>query len=76
MAELLGSRLRPARRHGLTSPDPVRTRHGPTGHSEPRPQPRNHGQAAEYASGRKNTPENSSWRPAAENAALGIQPVD
>jgi hypothetical protein len=34
MAQPLGRRLRPARRHGLTSPDPVRTPDGPRGHPE------------------------------------------
>jgi hypothetical protein len=37
MAEPLRSGLRPARRSGLTSPDPVRTPR-PHGHTAPRPQ--------------------------------------
>jgi hypothetical protein len=40
------------------------------------PRSRNHGQAAEHASGSKNTPENSPQRRATGNAELGIQPVD
>ena len=39
MAEPARRRLRPARRSGLTSPDPVRTRHGRHGHPDPAPEP-------------------------------------
>ena len=55
MAEPLGRGLRPARYCGLTSPDPVSTVNGHR-HTTPAPAPGNHGQAAEHASGRKNTP--------------------
>jgi Sigma 54 modulation/S30EA ribosomal protein C terminus len=37
MAEPARLGLRPARRSGLTSPGPVRTRHRPDGHLNPRP---------------------------------------
>jgi hypothetical protein len=37
MAEPLGRHLRPARRSGLTSPEPVRTPDGPRGHPDPAP---------------------------------------
>ena len=53
---LLGRGLRPARRSGLTSPEPVRTPHGPTATPNPAPEPRNPGQAAEQASGRTPAP--------------------
>jgi hypothetical protein len=46
MAQPARRNLRPARRSGLTSPDPVRTRHGPHSHPNPRPRTRNPGQAA------------------------------
>ena len=36
---LLGRGLRPARRSGLTSPEPVRTPHGRHGHPNPAPEP-------------------------------------
>ncbi len=39
MAAPARRRLRPARRSGLTSPDPVRTRHGPTATPNPVPEP-------------------------------------
>jgi hypothetical protein len=59
MADPARRGLRPARRSGLTSTDPVRTRHGPTA-----TRTRNPGQAAEQANGRTPipgfTPENSS----------------
>jgi hypothetical protein len=41
MAEPLGRGLRPARRSGLTSPEPVRTPHGPTATPNPHPRARN-----------------------------------
>ena len=56
MAEPLGRGLRPARRSGLTSPEPVRTPDGRHGHPDPSPEPRNPGQAAEQASGRTPAP--------------------
>ena len=56
MAATSGRRLRAARRSGLTSPEPVRTPHGPHGHPNPDPEPRNPGQAAEQASGRTPAP--------------------
>ena len=37
MAEPARRGLRPARRSGLTSPEPVRTRDGPDGHPNPPP---------------------------------------
>ena len=41
MDEPLRGRLRPARRRGLTSPDPVTAPHGPSGHPADRqPDPR------------------------------------
>ena len=76
MAEPARRGLRPARRSGLTSPDPVRTRYGPDGHPEPRPRARNPGQAAEQASGRTPAPgitsENSSCTNQAGNEPTGI----
>ena len=39
MAEPAGRGLRAARRSGLTSPDPVRTRTAPDGHPAPAPGP-------------------------------------
>ena len=70
MAEPLGRHLRPARRSGLTSPEPVRTPDGPRGHPDPA-RARNPGQAAQQASGRTPTPgitsRNSSCRNQAGN---------
>jgi hypothetical protein len=57
MAEPVGLGLRPARRSGLTSPEPVTHPDGPQATPNPSPRTRNHGQAAEQASGRKPTPE-------------------
>ena len=71
MAEPLGRGLRPARRSGLTSPEPVTHPDGPRGHPEPRPRARNPGQAAQQASGRTPAPgitsRNSSCRNQAGN---------
>jgi LuxR family transcriptional regulator, maltose regulon positive regulatory protein len=51
-------RLRTARPHGLTSPDPVTAPQRPQRPTQtrPRPRPRNPGQAAEHASGKKPAP--------------------
>ena len=71
MAEPAGRGQRPARRSGLTSPDPVRTGYGPRRPPRTRPRARNPGHAAEQASGRTPTPvftpENSSGRNRAGN---------
>ena len=69
MDEPVPSRLRAARRRGLTSPDPVTARHGPPG-CPPAPAPsRRTGQAAEQVSGGTAAPRNTvqittsrSWR--------------
>ena len=59
MEEPVPSRLRPARRRGLTSPDPVTARHGPAA-APPEPVPsRRTGQAAEQVSGGKAAPRNT-----------------
>ena len=65
-------RLRTARPGGLTSPDPVTAPLRPQRPPEPRPRPRNPGQAAEQASGRKPTP----YSPPRSNqpAADSVQP--
>ena len=71
MAQPAGRGQRPARRNGLTSPDPVRTGYGPRRPPRLRPLARNPGHAAEQASGRTPTPgftpENSSGRNRAGN---------
>jgi len=71
MAEPLGRGLRAAGRSGLTSPEQVRTPHGPRGHPEPRPRARNPGQAAQQANGRTPAPgitwQNSPGRNQARN---------
>ena len=57
MAEPVGRGLRAARRSGLTSPEPVRTSDGPSGHPEtPDPGPGNLWTSRRTVSGRENTP--------------------
>jgi hypothetical protein len=56
MDDPAGRGLRPARRSGLTSPEQVTHPDGPQATPNPSPRARNHGQAAEHASGRKTTP--------------------
>jgi len=56
MAEPADRGQRPARRSGLTSPDPVRTGYGPRRPPRTRPRARNPGHAAEQASGTTPTP--------------------
>ena len=71
---LFDSRLRPARRRGLTSPDPGQHPDGPTATRTLVPEPGKPGQAAEQASGRKPAPgfipENSSCSNQARNGLL------
>jgi hypothetical protein len=69
MAQPLGRGLRAARRSGLTSPDPVRTTHGPRDHPEPRSRARNPGQAAQEASGRTPAPASTSQNSSCRNQA-------
>ena len=69
MAEPVGRGLRAARRSGLTSPEPVRTPHGPHGHPEPRPRASNPGQAAQQASGRTPAPASTSQNSSCRNQA-------
>ena len=70
----LGRGLRAARRSGLTSPDPVRTTHGPRGRPEPRSRARNPGQAAQQASGRTPAPASASQNSSCRNQAVNKLP--
>ncbi len=74
MAQSLAHGLRPARRSGLTNPEPVRNPDGHDGHPTPDPA-QDLWTSRRTVSGRENTPENPSWRQAAGNTALAIQPV-